>query len=139
MAGRASREEVGLNQGDIRFDEIAKFHQRWNDRFSFDDLAIAERYIDLRLNVVIDWASFGHEGLGEKYRAIFKGAKPTCGIQPQGGKLHLFALFGFGRVEGKADGAISGPHRQQQAMPIPNGEAMQPPEIVSPPGMASTT
>jgi hypothetical protein len=121
-----------LNARGYVFDEIAELNKRWANRLSYNDLSIAESYVDLRLNLVVDCSARVGDGHAKEFRAVFKGLEAILGGDPDIGKFHCFACFGMGNNGLECDAATCGPNGENEAMSIPNAEPVQSPKFIVP-------
>ena len=75
-------QELSHEDIDEAFSEIDELRQRWDDRLSIKNLALAERYLkgELEFGIILEWQSDAR--VSEKYVAILERKFPFCGHDP---------------------------------------------------------
>lgn len=116
-----------------RLDRVAgkldKLNERWNNRLTLDNLALAKRYIKGELRVVVDFHAGGC--CLKEYCAVFQRKLPISRSEEDGGKLHVLAeQFRHFGTHVDANAPMRRPDRDDHPVFVQNVELVDQPQCL---------
>lgn len=122
-------ENVFGENADDAFDEIDELLERWNDRLSIDNLALAKRYAEGRIEILFVWSST--EMLGASYYVtVFQRVDGLLGREGQGDFWQRHPLNHQSDFPNRS--CMGKPDRNDGGMLIENVQIVETPEGICP-------
>lgn len=113
---------------DQAFSEIDQLIESWNHRLSFSNLALAERYLNGNLRIVVDFTDRG----GKDYRAVLQRELPILRSERNTQSLGSRAARECGSVEFDGNTCITGSYRYDHLVFVENIKLVDEKERFSP-------
>jgi hypothetical protein len=125
-------ENPSLGYGDDALHEFGELLERWNNRLTIDNLALAERYIKGELRILVDGRLTGR-GLDDvECRAVLQRVTTVLGSQGDRwrGQRRVIPRDGHEQLDG--DVRVSGAHRNDRLVLVQSVKLVDRPEEFAP-------
>jgi hypothetical protein len=128
---RLDIQDVAFEEVENALDELAHLRERWDNRLTVNNLALAERYIKRELNIVVEWMPVDWGGIHLRailQRKLLIGGREIDGLGRRSGESWECVGPEFGWIYSDANGAMSRPYRYDRLVFVEDVELVDAPQ-----------